>query len=541
MRKLNKKKMINCALLLSLTLQPITTFAYSKSETVYSNLNYNGTVKETTVNNHLSKLNKETIEDEAILTKITNLNGDEKFKQENNRLIWDSNGKDIFYQGQTKEKLPISISIDYFLDGEKSTPKKMLNKKGKVTIKISLENNTYNKANNLHTPFVVTTGLILDSTKNTDIEITNGEVEETGTRSMAIALAAPGLYSDLGVEDLKNLDEITINYTTEKFTLNNIYFVATPKLLEKVDTTSLNKVNTLSSAINAIQENMDKLDNGAKSLNEASAKIDSGSNTITNSLNSALKGAEKLEIGSVSVDAGIEQIANALTLAKEELNISSLTYLKNVNEQTASTLLNSLQTQGLTTELVTLFNQFTLKSFGLGGTYDDGVAANTALQNYLLNSPYQAQTANLMQLKNLYDVYLLLKVDANAFNETAEKINYLSSQIDLLLAGLNDLKAGATDLTEGIKTLKSGINSLYSGASTLTQGTKALQNGTDTLSEGITTLNKEGINKLTNTTKKVSDYTNTAKDLVNISKNYKGYASNNSDKTTFIYKVKSAK
>ena len=107
MRKINKNKLISSVLLLSLALQPITTFAYTKNETVYSNLNYNGTVKEITVNNHLSKLNKETVEDEAVLTKITNLNGEEKYKQENNRLIWDSTGKDIFYQGKAKEELQI--------------------------------------------------------------------------------------------------------------------------------------------------------------------------------------------------------------------------------------------------------------------------------------------------------------------------------------------------------------------------------------------------------------------------------------------------
>lgn len=540
MKKLNKNKIISSVLLLPLLLNPITTLAYTKNETVYSNLNYNGTVKETTVNSHLSKLNKEMVEDESVLTKITNLNGEEKYKQENNRLIWDSTGKDIFYQGKAKEDLPISISINYYLNGNKTTPKKMLNKKGNVTIKITLENKSFIEEKNLHTPFVVSAGLMFDSTKDTDIEITNGEVEETGTRSMAIALAAPGLYDDLKTEELKSFDEITINYKTSKFTLNNIYFVATPKVFEKVDMNNLNKVNKLTSSIKTLQENMDKIDNGAKELNEGSEKLDNGSNILLRSLNIALEGIKKLETGFISIDSGVEQISNALTLAKNELNTSSLIYLQSANNNAANTLFSSLQQQGLSNNLITLFNQFTLSSFNLGGTYTDSVTANTALQNYLLNSSYQNQTADLMKLKNLYDVYLLLNMDASAFNKTKEKINYLSSQIDTLLVGINNLKNATSQLTTGIKDLKSGINSLYLGANSLNQGTKELRDGTNTLSNGIRALNKEGINKLTETTKKVTNYSNKAQELVKLSKDYKGFSSTNSNKTIFIYKVRSA-
>lgn len=541
MKKNTWAKITSLALITTVTLQPLPIFAYSKTESVYSNLNANGTIQKTTVNNHLSKLEKQDIEDETILKEIMNLNGEEKFKQEENKLIWKSTGKDIFYEGATDQEHPLDIHIKYYLNGKEMTPKKMKNKKGQVSIKISLENKAYKSTQNLHVPFVVTTGMILDSTKNSDISITNGEVVETGSRSMIVALAAPGLYDDLRIKELSSLDEITINYTTTKFSLSNIYLVATPKLLEKIDTSSLNKANTLSSSIDTIQENMNKIDNGAKSLNDGAVKLNDGSSIITDSLNKVLEAIEKLETGSISIDSGVEQVANALTVAKQQLDTSSLIYLQNANEKAANTLLSSLQMQGLTNDLVSLFNNYTLVSFGLGGTYNDSQTANNALQNYLLNSPYANQTTNLMQLKSLYDVYLLLNADATAFKQTSEKINDLSSKIDVLLSGLSNLKNGTTELTTGIQTLKVGINSLYAGATTLTQGTKDLRNGMDTLSNGITTLNKEGINKLTTTTKKISNYGKTITELVNLSRDYKGYASKNSNKTMFIYKVNSAK
>ena len=46
---------------------------------------------------------------------------------------------------------------------------------------------------------------------------------------MLVALTAPGLYESIGLEDLKSLNNVEINYTTTNFTLNNIYLVATPK------------------------------------------------------------------------------------------------------------------------------------------------------------------------------------------------------------------------------------------------------------------------------------------------------------------------
>lgn len=541
MRKINKNKLISSVLLLSLALQPITTFAYTKHETVYSNLNYNGTVKEITVNNHLSKLNKETVEDEAVLTKITNLNGEEKYKQENNRLIWDSTGKDIFYQGKAKEELPISISINYYLNGEKTTPKKMLNKKGKVTIKISLENKSYNQTKRLHTPFVVTTGVMFDSTKDTDIEITNGEVTETGTRSMALALAAPGLYDDLKIEELKSLDDITINYNTEKFTLNNIYFVATPKLLEKVDITNLNKVNNLDSSIKTIQENMDKIDEGAKSLNDGASKIDNGSREISTNLNTVLQAIKKLEVGSNTLNGGLKQTITSLENVKAMLenkdiagSLANIETLITTNTNTIALLENTNST------LKVNYDTYQLSKF----------ATDEELITYFTSIGLDQNTVgNLLTCKKTYEgnqnIIKLLTINTETLKAMTSSLQEIYQSVNTLIFELNKglvkLGSGSSEISNGLKQVSSGVEKLYGGSITLTEGTKDLKSGADTLSTSISTLNKEGINKLTESSNKLASYSNKVKELVKLSKDYKGYTSSNSNKTTFIYKVKSAK
>ena len=105
MRKINK--IIGSVLISSIALQPTFVVALEKKETVYANLDYTGTPYKTTVNNHLYVDNSEKIEDETELKDILNINGDEKFELNDNKILWESTGKDIFYQGTTDKELPL--------------------------------------------------------------------------------------------------------------------------------------------------------------------------------------------------------------------------------------------------------------------------------------------------------------------------------------------------------------------------------------------------------------------------------------------------
>ena len=46
------------------------------------------------------------IQDKTKLDNIQNVGGNEKYTLDNGKLAWESNGKDIYYQGSTKEELP---------------------------------------------------------------------------------------------------------------------------------------------------------------------------------------------------------------------------------------------------------------------------------------------------------------------------------------------------------------------------------------------------------------------------------------------------
>ncbi|MBQ2640339.1 MAG: hypothetical protein IJF92_06250 [Bacilli bacterium] len=536
MKRINKLLII--ALIFGL-FSPITTLALSKKETIYNTIDYNGKVNKTIVNNHLYLDTKGSVEDETELKNILNINGDESFKKEGNKLVWNASGKDIFYRGETSKELPLSIKATYYLNGKEMNPKKMVSKKGNIEIKLDFTNNNYLEKDNMYLPLVVTVGTMFKDSENSNINISNGKAVDTGTKTMAVGIASPGLYENTNMSEFSDFDNITIKYDTTNFKLSNVYIIATPKVLESSDFDVFSKIDSLYSAVDKLNSSMDKINNGAKELVGGSKKLVAGVNLITDNINKAYLGAVKLESGSISIDNGLSQIISNLEGAKSKLDTSKLSLLENTNNQKADALFTSLQDQGLN-QVKDLFDHYLVKSFG--GTYDTPEAANTALQQALLYQEKSVEEVTaIMKLKSMYDIYLLLKLDASAFNETATNINELSTEIDKLIAGLNQVKAGTTSLKEGLTTLKIGLSSLYSGSKTLGDGTVTLSNGTNTLSNGISTFNTEGIKKIVGYSNKFKAYTTKAKKVLNKSREYKGFGSNNVTRTTFVFKMKSVK
>ena len=111
-------KVISGIFMASLLLQPTSVFAFTKTETVYSNLDATGKPTKSVVNNQLTGIDKGYVIDDTLLKDILNINGDEKFDQNERKLTWKSTGKDIFYQGTIEKDNPITISVKYFLDDE---------------------------------------------------------------------------------------------------------------------------------------------------------------------------------------------------------------------------------------------------------------------------------------------------------------------------------------------------------------------------------------------------------------------------------------
>lgn len=107
-----------------------------KDETVYMIADADGTVNKTIVSDWLkNKENADTLEDASDLKDIKNVKGDETFKQDGDKVTWDAQGNDIFYQGTTDKEAPVTQKITYYLDGKEIAPKDLAGKSGKVTMR----------------------------------------------------------------------------------------------------------------------------------------------------------------------------------------------------------------------------------------------------------------------------------------------------------------------------------------------------------------------------------------------------------------------
>lgn len=281
MRKIFKK-LIAYTLIFCELFQVTGVYALAKDESVYVKLNENGEVKSTSVTEHLFNYNEKIVNDKTILNNIKNINGNEKFNQKGNDLIWETNGNDIYYQGTYSKDLPVSFSVKYYLNGEEKNVNEMLGKKGNIKIVLTYKNNSYKnmkingKSEKIYVPYGIVTTTILNNTDNKNIKVTNGKVIDNGVSSIIMAVSSPGLNESLKLNDLKDINKVEITYDTESFELNSIYSVATTNLFDENNLNIFSEINNLYKSINLLQSNMDTIVESSKKLSDGTSQIDAG-------------------------------------------------------------------------------------------------------------------------------------------------------------------------------------------------------------------------------------------------------------------------
>ena len=552
-------KGISILVINSMLLVPTNTFAFTKTETIYSNLNSSGEVKKTNYSVGLTNLDKGDIIDYTKLDEIKNVNGEEKFSRESEKITWKSTGKDIYYKGLLNDNLPITVNAKYYLNGEEKTIKDMIGKSGSIKMIFNFKNNSYDYNSGMYTPFVVSTVSIINGKDNSNVNVSSGKVITTGNKNIVTGISAPGLYESTNIYELRNMDEITITYDTNKFSMNDIYFVITPKLLEEVDL-DLSKVNNITSSLNTLQEGVNKLENGSNTIIEGQNNFNNGLIELNKGLEEATKGSEQLYNGLLQINENTNQISSLNTLVDTlyETYKSNNELLNNINNGTTSeqlqegiknatiektnlenklnevntgiAMLEQASTMGVITDeqqiqLETLKSQKTQIELGIT-KYSEGIAE---AENNLKSLPLavaKINGANEVIVKVLCG--LIGVNDPSMIND--ENIVIFKTKINTLVGGIDTL-------TNGSKELNIGMNKLSEGSNKLVEGSIKLSEGNNELKEGISKLNNEGIHKLTNYSNKINNYSYKVETLINLSKNYKGFTSNNANKTIFIYKL----
>ena len=299
---MKNKKMISGLLLFTITsYMTIPVFAASKSETVYSNLDSNGKAYKTIVSTQLTNEDKsDKITDISNILNIENTNGDETFKKEGNQIVWDSNGNNIYYKGESDKQLPVECKITYELNGEEISAEELKGKSGNVKIKINYTNNEKHivsingKQVTMYTPFIIVAGTKIDNAKNKNIQITNGKIVDNGESTLAVGIAMPGMQENIGISKSKIdiPEEIEISMETEDFEMGNIIAVVAVKGIDEDLTSDL---NSMYSQINEFANASNEILAGANQLKEGTSELVSGVDQLKDGTGAAYAGSKQIK------------------------------------------------------------------------------------------------------------------------------------------------------------------------------------------------------------------------------------------------------
>lgn len=517
--KNNKKviKAMSIIMVSTMLVLPSNVFALTKDETVYAKLKNNGDVKKVSVTEHLINNGSESnLTDLTTLTNIYNVNGNEKFTLNSNTISWASKeGKDIYYQGTSNNTLPVSMKITYKLNGKEMTAKKMLGKKGNVEINIKYTNNDKHYMNNetVYTPFVIGLTSTISSKYNSNINVTNGKVITTGTNNVIAAIAAPGLYESLNIDQLKDLDTITISYKTTNFSLSSMYCVITPKILEDTDIANLNNLDDIYSKVDTLTNSAVDLVNGSKKLAEATNKAYNGSVTLKNAVDSSvitLKNDTTDALDQATVDAiknkALASVSSTFTAAYEN---AIGTQAENETQANIDATIKQLEANGID-QLATICSSASIPQNYIQTCIDK--------KSYIIK--YQT-------LKNPDIVSLMKDTAKQTAIKTAEdtaKQTAVQTAESVSKGVANQVKQAATN-----KTIAS-LNTLSSNISTLVNGLKEINDGANQLSNGLNKFNDEGISKISEIVNgQLKSKITTIKNLKTLSDNYSSFTIKNSN------------
>ena len=353
---------------------------------------------------------------------------------------------------------------------------------------------------------------MISGANNSDITVTNGKIVNNGSSFIVVGLSAPGLYESLGLQELKGLDIVKISYNTTKFELSSIYSVATAKLIDNSDLDIFSKLNTVYSSVNKLQDSMNQIESGSKTILENLKTIDDGSSLISENLNTVVEKLEQIKEGSASLDTNLEQIITTLDNVIASFNSSE----------------NQAKIESIKTLIATNTNTITKLT---EGNANSKLAYEKYHLDMLTYAQVEAMRSDLVSAKynfeNNYDtnnnlIYLLTK-NNEALTSSLETLNSIQSQITTLDGYLKQMKTGTNTLKDGTSMLYSGVSVLNTKMKELSDGTSKLQNGMNTLNTGITTFNQQGINTLSNLATKANSISSKASTLMKLGEEYQTF------------------
>lgn len=525
--------------------------SFSKSETVYAVMNGDGSIKSTTVSEHLySASGLANVTDKTTLTDIQNTESDAEFTQNGEELVWNTNDTDVYYKGNTDKALPIDVKVTYALDGQEAALEDIIGKSGHLTVTVNLKNNETDTVNvngkdrTIVTPLITAVGVILGGDAS-NMTAEHGMIESAAKSSVAAFVTLPGVKDSLSgllpdevdsIEDYLQ-DTVTVEADVEDFTCPQV-MVACATSTAALGTSNvfdLSSINDLTDGINQLNDAMSQLMDGASQLVDGTSQLAGGvlalldgANTLNNGaaalddgLGQLTNGLDTLSANNAALNAGAQQVADGVlasankTLKEGGLIDEDMTWSNyEAVIDTILTMNDKTLAAGRKKMVRTIWEQapsFKDSQLDLAlylsatKTNHDLEAALKLMQNFdasmltgALEMVTNADAKNTAKAELKYQVENSQDMaDVRALKTSLSQIQFFVSSVNQYTAGVQTAADGAHSAKDGSAQLAAGTKTLYDGVNTLNTGAGQLNDGAGQLNDGLNQFNEEGISKLT--------------------------------------------
>ena len=525
--------------------------SFSKSETVYAVMNGDGSIKSTTVSEHLySASGLANVTDKTTLTDIQNTESDAEFTQNGEELVWNTNDTDVYYKGNTDKALPIDVKVTYALDGQEAALEDIIGKSGHLTVTVNLKNNETDTVNvngkdrTIVTPLITAVGVILGGDAS-NMTAEHGMIESAAKSSVAAFVTLPGVKDSLSgllpdevnsIEDYLQ-DTVTVEADVEDFTCPQV-MVACATSTAALGTSNvfdLSSINDPTDGINQLNDAMSQLMDGASQLVDGTSQLAGGvlalldgANTLNNGaaalddgLGQLTNGLDTLSANNAALNAGAQQVADGVlasankTLKEGGLIDEDMTWsnyeavIDNILTMNDKTLAAGRKKMVRTIwEQAPSFkdSQLDLALYlSATKTNHDLEAALKLMQNFdasmltgALEMVTNADAKNTAKAELKYQVENSQDMaDVRALKTSLSQIQFFVSSVNQYTAGVQTAADGAHSAKDGSAQLAAGTKTLYDGVNTLNTGAGQLNDGAGQLNDGLNQFNEEGISKLT--------------------------------------------
>ena len=525
--------------------------SFSKSETVYAVMNGDGSIKSTTVSEHLySASGLANVTDKTTLTDIQNTESDAEFTQNGEELVWNTNDTDVYYKGNTDKALPIDVKVTYALDGQEAALEDIIGKSGHLTVTVNLKNNETGTVNvngkdrTIVTPLITAVGVILGGDAS-NMTAEHGMIESAAKSSVAAFVTLPGVKDSLSgllpdevdsIEDYLQ-DTVTVEADVEDFTCPQVMVAcATSTAALGTDNVfDLSSINDLTDGINQLNDAMSQLMDGASQLVDGTSQLAGGvlalldgANTLNNGaaalddgLGQLTNGLDTLSANNAALNAGAQQVADGVlasankTLKEGGLIDEDMTWsnyeavidnILTMNDKTLAAGRKKMVRTIWEQEPSFKDSQLDLALYlSATKTNHDLEAALKLMQNFdasmltgALEMVTNADAKNTAKAELKYQVENSQDMaDVRALKTSLSQIQFFVSSVNQYTAGVQTAADGAHSAKDGSAQLAAGTKTLYDGVNTLNTGAGQLNDGAGRLNDGLNQFNEEGISKLT--------------------------------------------